>query len=284
MDAAGGFAPLALELARTSLIERAQTAGVAAMAVINVHHFSALWADVEPIAERGCVALACTAYLPAVAPAGSQKPFFGTNPMAFAWPRNGKPPLVIDQSSAAMARGEVMIAARDGKPLPPGVGLDEDGNPTTEASEVLKGVMLPFGGHKGSSIALMIELLAAGLIGEAFSIEAKQRDNGDGGPPILPLFAVLALWASSVAAHNVTEGDAGYIQEIWGVNIIPFMYLGAKHMVTGYDHILFLLGVVFFLYKMKDVGIYVSIFALGHSTTMLAGVWFGWGVNAYGRS
>jgi len=98
------------------------------------------------------------------------------------------------------------------------------------------------------------------------------------------LLVVLAIYASSVAealAHNVTPGDAGYIQEIWGVHIIPFMYLGAKHMVTGYDHILFLLGVVFFLYRMKDVAIYVSIFALGHSVTMLAGVWFGWGVNAY---
>lgn len=98
------------------------------------------------------------------------------------------------------------------------------------------------------------------------------------------ILAVLAIYASSVAqalAHNVTPGDAGYIQEIWGVHIIPFMYLGAKHMVTGYDHILFLLGVVFFLYRMKDVAIYVSIFALGHSVTMLAGVWFGWGVNAY---
>lgn len=82
-------------------------------------------------------------------------------------------------------------------------------------------------------------------------------------------------------AHNVTPGDAGYIQEIWGVHLIPFIYLGAKHMVTGYDHILFLLGVVFFLYKMKDVAIYVSLFALGHSLTMLAGVWFGWGINAY---
>ena len=82
-------------------------------------------------------------------------------------------------------------------------------------------------------------------------------------------------------AHNVTPGDTGYIQEIWGVHIIPFMYLGAKHMVTGYDHILFLFGVVFFLYRMKDVAIYVSIFAFGHSVTMLAGVWFGWGVNAY---
>nr|WP_236638277.1 HupE/UreJ family protein [Mangrovicoccus ximenensis] len=87
--------------------------------------------------------------------------------------------------------------------------------------------------------------------------------------------------ATAAAAHNVTEGDAGYIQEIWGVHLVPFLYLGAKHMVTGYDHILFLLGVVFFLYRMKEVGLYVSLFALGHSATMLAGVWFGWGVNAY---
>jgi hypothetical protein len=98
---------------------------------------------------------------------------------------------------------------------------------------------------------------------------------------ILLLLAAFMLSAAQALAHNVTEGDAGYIQEIWGVNLIPFMYLGAKHMVTGYDHILFLLGVVFFLYRMKDVAIYVSLFAIGHSTTMLAGVWFGWGVNAY---
>ncbi|MCR9111084.1 MAG: HupE/UreJ family protein [Rhodobacteraceae bacterium] len=98
------------------------------------------------------------------------------------------------------------------------------------------------------------------------------------------LLTALAVYASSVAqalAHDVTPGDAGYIQEIWGVHIISFLYLGAKHMVTGYDHILFLLGVVFFLYRMKDVAIYVSIFAVGHSVTMLAGVWWGWGINAY---
>ena len=93
--------------------------------------------------------------------------------------------------------------------------------------------------------------------------------------------SLLILCATQGMAHNVTEGDAGYIQEIWGVNLIPFMYLGAKHMVTGYDHILFLLGVVFFLYKMQHVAIYVSLFALGHSTTMLLGVYFGWSVNAY---
>ena len=95
---------------------------------------------------------------------------------------------------------------------------------------------------------------------------------------------ILTLYLLSVVeafAHNVTEGDAGYIQEIWGVKIVPFMYLGAKHMITGYDHILFLLGVVFFLYRMKDVAGYVSLFALGHSSTMLLGVWYGWGINAY---
>ncbi|CTQ53694.1 hypothetical protein LP7551_02219 [Roseibium album] len=90
-----------------------------------------------------------------------------------------------------------------------------------------------------------------------------------------------AVGAQSTMAHNVTAGDAGYIQEIWGVHIIPFMYLGAKHMITGYDHILFLLGVVFFLYRMKHVAIYVSLFAVGHSITMLAGVYFGWNVNPY---
>jgi hypothetical protein len=95
------------------------------------------------------------------------------------------------------------------------------------------------------------------------------------------LLAILAMSIGEALAHNVTPGDAGYIQEIWGVNLIPFAYLGAKHMVTGYDHILFLLGVVFFLYRMKDVAIYVSLFAVGHSVTMLAGVWFGWGLNAY---
>lgn len=82
-------------------------------------------------------------------------------------------------------------------------------------------------------------------------------------------------------AHAVAEGDKGYIQEISSINVLPFIYLGAKHMVTGYDHILFLFGVIFFLYRMKHIGIYVSLFALGHSTTMLLGVYFNVGINSY---
>ncbi len=102
-------------------------------------------------------------------------------------------------------------------------------------------------------------------------------------PFIIASLLVMSLltFSGEAFAHAVAEGDKGYIQEIWGVHIVPFIYLGAKHMITGYDHILFLLGVIFFLYKMKDIGIYVSLFAIGHSTTMLAGVHFNFGINSY---
>ena len=97
----------------------------------------------------------------------------------------------------------------------------------------------------------------------------------------LATLALATLLARAALAHNVTGGDAGYVLEVSGFLHIPFMYLGAKHMVTGYDHILFLFGVIFFLYRTKDIGLYVSLFALGHSVTMLAGVWFGIQINSY---
>ncbi|BBC72643.1 conserved hypothetical protein [Altererythrobacter sp. B11] len=97
------------------------------------------------------------------------------------------------------------------------------------------------------------------------------------------LFVLLLLLGAGAEAfaHNVAEGDKGYIQESSGVLILPFIYLGAKHMVTGYDHLLFLFGVIFFLYRLKDVGIYVTLFAIGHSTTLLFGVLTGISANAY---
>jgi hypothetical protein len=97
---------------------------------------------------------------------------------------------------------------------------------------------------------------------------------------LLGVSAILILPAAALA-HAVAEGDKGYIQEISGVNLISFAYLGAKHMVTGYDHLLFLAGVIFFLYRLKDIGLYVSLFALGHSTTMLLGVYFNVGINSF---
>ncbi len=183
-DGNGGFAPLALEAGRKPLIECARSQGIGALALTNIHHFAALWIEVEALAQNGLAAFAFTAYKPALAPAGSTQPLFGTNPMAFGWPRGDKPPMVFDQASAAMARGEIMIAARDGHELPAGVGVDKDGNETTDPSAILEGgAILPFGGYKGSAIAMMVELLVAGLIGQDFSFEAAVNDNNDGGPP-----------------------------------------------------------------------------------------------------
>ncbi len=93
--------------------------------------------------------------------------------------------------------------------------------------------------------------------------------------------SLLLLVPAVAHAHGVAAGDKGYILETFGVRLVPFMYLGAKHMVTGYDHLLFLVGVIFYLYRLKDIGVYVTLFALGHSITLLAGVLGDVQVNAY---
>lgn len=100
---------------------------------------------------------------------------------------------------------------------------------------------------------------------------------------LLPLAGavIAAAFHGIAAAHGVADGDKAFIQNNPGVNVVPYLYLGAKHMVTGYDHLLFLFGVIFFLYRLKDVGIYVTLFALGHSTTLLAGVFFNIHANPF---
>jgi len=98
---------------------------------------------------------------------------------------------------------------------------------------------------------------------------------------LVACITILLSLAIDAGAHGVTAGDKGYIQESSGTMIIPFIYLGAKHMVTGYDHLLFLFGVIFFLYRLKDVSIYVTLFAVGHSVTLLSGVLMDFSVSAY---
>lgn len=107
------------------------------------------------------------------------------------------------------------------------------------------------------------------------------RAQGLGLLTLLCIAVLAFLGAEAAFAHAVAQGDKGYIQEISGAHVLPFVYLGAKHMVTGYDHILFLLGVVFFLYRLQHVALYVTLFAVGHSTTMLLGVYFNIGINSY---
>lgn len=178
-----GFAPLAIERGIPVLAQAAQQLGIAVMGITHSHHFAALWPEVEALAERGLIGMACVSYKPVVAPAGGSKPLFGTNPMSFAWPRPGRSPMVFDMATSAMALGEIQIAARDGKSVPPGTGLNAAGEATTDPNEIVKGVILPFGGYKGSAIAMMVELLAAGATGERFSFEAAEADKPDGGPP-----------------------------------------------------------------------------------------------------
>jgi delta1-piperideine-2-carboxylate reductase len=184
VDGRNGFAPLALQIGSAPLAEKARRHGIAALAVTRIYHFAALWPEVEALAAQGLVALACTAAMSYVAPAGGSKPLYGTNPMAFAWPREGHPPLVFDQASSASARGEIQLHLRDGTLIPAGWAIDAAGQPTTDPAAALAGAQLPFGGYKGAAIALMIELLAGALIGEVFSFEASALDNNDGGPPV----------------------------------------------------------------------------------------------------
>ncbi len=184
VDGNNCLAPMVLNKGLPELIKAAQENGVAVLSITNSHHMAAMWPETEAIAEEGLVAFACTSYKPAVAPAGSIKPLFGTNPISFAWPRKNKPPVVYDMATASMAMGEVQVAKREGHKVPLGTGLTKDGKDTTDPAEIADGgVLLPFGGYKGSGIAMMVELLAGALVGDNFSYETAEKDNNDGGPP-----------------------------------------------------------------------------------------------------
>ena len=178
------LAPMVLNRSLPELVKAAKENGVAVLAITNSHHMAAMWPETETIAEAGLVAFACTSYKPAVAPAGATKPLFGTNPISFAWPRPGKTPVVYDMATASMAMGEVQVAKREGHKVPLGTGLNKEGKQTTDPGEIADGgVLLPFGGYKGSAIAMMVELLAGALVGDNFSFETAAKDNKDGGPP-----------------------------------------------------------------------------------------------------
>ncbi len=183
VDGDNGFAPLGQEIAHQPLVDCARKNGIASLALVNMFHIAAMWPEVERLAMEGLCAFAFTASYPYVAPAGGIKPVYGTNPMGFAWPRKNAPPLVFDQASAAMARGEIQIAARDGHKVPETAGIGPQGEPTTDPNVVLQGAQLGFGGYKGASLAMMVELLAGAMIGEFLSIESAKDDGGNGGPP-----------------------------------------------------------------------------------------------------
>ena len=183
VDALEGFAHPALALGLPTLANAARCHGLAALTVGNSYACGSLGYFVEELADRGLVALMFANASPSIAAFGGHIPFFGTNPLAFAVPRQGLPPLLIDQSSSVVAKVAVIDAQQRGVPLPKGWAIDAQGNPTTDADLAMAGSLLPIGGYKGASLALMVDILAAGLSGSNFSFEASSFGDCEGGPP-----------------------------------------------------------------------------------------------------
>ena len=177
IDARNGFAQPALVAGAEAINTAVARTGIAIVAIRDSHHFSALWPDVEPFAREGLLALTFVNGLANVVPHGGHTPVYGTNPIAFATPVAGGEPLVVDQATSVMANGEVRLHARANTALPPGAGVDSAGRPSTDPHAILAGGALnTFGGYKGSSIALMVELMAGALTGGQLSFE---NDFGD---------------------------------------------------------------------------------------------------------
>jgi (2R)-3-sulfolactate dehydrogenase (NADP+) len=183
VDADCGFAYPALDAALDHGLPIARDQGIALMAVTNSHHCGALSVQVDRIARAGLIGMMVANAPKAIAPWGAAEPLFGTNPIAFSAPRDGTDPLVIDLSLSKVARGKVMNAAKSGRTIPDDWALDTDGNPTTDPHAALAGTMVPIGGAKGTSLALMVEILAAVFTGAAMSFEASSFFSADGPPP-----------------------------------------------------------------------------------------------------
>ncbi|MEE4240222.1 MAG: Ldh family oxidoreductase [Desulfopila sp.] len=183
VDAHSGFAYPALSLAVEELARLTAATGIAAAAVTNSHHCGAAGYHAEKLAEKGFVALVFSNTPKAIAPWGGKEALFGTNPIAFAAPRKQGPPLVIDLSLSRVARGKIKMAAQEGRTIPEGWALDNQGRNTTSAAEAMQGTMLPMGEAKGAALVLMVEILSAALTSSHFGFEASSFFEAEGPSP-----------------------------------------------------------------------------------------------------
>jgi len=183
VDARCGLAFPAIELGFAQTSGVARESGLVAIAIANSHHAGVIGHPVERLAIQGLVGIAFANTPAAIAPWGGTRGVFGTNPIAFACPRRAAPPLVIDLSLSIVARGKLLIAAAKGEAIPTGWALNKEGNPTTDAAAALAGTIEPIGGAKGAALALMVEILAAGLTGSQFGFEASSFFDAEGPPP-----------------------------------------------------------------------------------------------------
>jgi len=183
IDARCGLAFPACALAVGEAVRRAREFGVSFAAVTNSHHFGVAAWHLAPIAQARMVGLAFGNSPAAMPAAGGRRALFGTNPIAAIFPREASPPLTIDLSLSEAARGKVMVAAKEGRPIPLGWALDAHGQPTTDAKAALQGSMLAMGGTKGAMLALVVELLVTALTGAAMGFEASSFFVDEGNRP-----------------------------------------------------------------------------------------------------
>ncbi|MGG5808921.1 Ldh family oxidoreductase [Falsiroseomonas sp. CW058] len=202
VDARHGLAYPALARAVEEAAARAAAHGIAFAGIANSHHSGAMGLPVAALARRGLVALAFTNSPAAMPVPGGRRPLMGTNPVAAAFPRRGADPLVIDMALSEVARGKIMVAAKEGRPIPEGWALDAEGRPTTDAGAALGGAMLAMGGTKGALLALVVELLCVALTGSAFGFEADSFFQDEGNRPRLGQ-AILAIDPGALAGREV---------------------------------------------------------------------------------
>ena len=202
VDARCGLAFSACALAVGEAIARARDAGIAFAGVTNSHHFGVAGYHLVPVAAAGMVGLAFGNSPAAMAAAGGTRPLFGTNPIAAVFPRRAGAALEIDLSLSEVARGKLMIAAKEGRAIPPGWALDRDGRPTTDPQAGLDGSMLPMGGTKGAMLALVVELMVTALTGAAFGFEASSFFVAEGNRPRLGQ-AFMVVDPEALAGRNV---------------------------------------------------------------------------------
>jgi len=213
VDAGDGLAFAACDLAVAAAIGTAREFGLGFAGVVRSHHAGVLVDHLRAAAAAGMVGLAFTNSPAAMPAAGGRHPVFGTNPVAAAFPRRGADPLFIDLSLSEVARGKVAVAAKEGRPIPPGWALDEEGEPTTDAKAALAGSMLPLGAAtspKGAMLALVVELLVTALIGAHFGFEASSFFVDEGNRPGIGQ-AFIVIDPGALAGNS---GDAGYLARV----------------------------------------------------------------------
>jgi len=210
IDAHEGLAFAACEMAVAEAIARAREFGISIAGVADSHHCGVVVDHLRAVAEAGMVGLGFANSPAAMPAAGGRHPIFGTNPVAAVFPRRGAEPLMVDLSLSEVARGKLMVAARQGRPIPPGWALDSSGQPTTDPTAGLEGSMLPIGAAsspKGAMLALVVELLVTALIGAQFGFEASSFFVDAGNRPRIG-------HAFIVIDPGALAGSAGYLDRV----------------------------------------------------------------------